>query len=183
MDIVTAQRGNDILSKKDDDDSDDNCSLMITSISGESVETKSFECGNSNSSEITLCMSMDDLPNSSNHISSSHVLSSTTASNSNRPMLSNNNQKVPSATLTSKSSPDVLVAAPGPSCAPSTNENISKKTTTNTKCTRADPMSRLVLKLEQTIDDRDKWKNKHDVLEKKYEALENASMSMLYSDD
>jgi hypothetical protein len=179
LNIITAQRENEIISKINDDN-DDDPPLMITSVSTESIQTKSFEYGNSNNSEITKSgMYIDDLTNNSNLLSSSHVLSPTTAPIPNRSLLTNHSQNAPLVTSSLKSSIEILTTSPRSPHVSSINGN-ALKTTTNSQCDRMDQMSRMVVKLEQMTDDRDKWKDKYESLEKKYLALENASMCELY---
>jgi len=177
LDIINHQRNNKIKSDSDDDSNDS--SLLITTTPAIPKLKEIDQNKNTNTlQETDSCISFDI----SQDESSSNLLPSKSSLNdkpSSSDLISINhvqNSKYVASSL--KSSIDITAAVPKRTPL-STNEILATTTSSNLQCNRLDVLSDLTVQLNDVTKDRDKWKAKCSLLEKKYFELENRSMCEL----
>jgi hypothetical protein len=176
LNIINDQRNNKMNS--DHDDSFDDIPLLITTIIPEPTQKEMNQNKKANIPEETdSCFSFDINQDESNTHSSFRTLSPKTKPPLPHLMLTNHSQDVTVAASSSTSSTDITAATSKPT--PSViNKNVVT-TTSNKKQNRMDTLSDLTVQLNAVTDERNKWKNKYEALEKQYSSLSNASMCKL----
>ncbi|CAF4396510.1 unnamed protein product [Rotaria sp. Silwood2] len=101
------------------------------------------------------------------------IFQKTKHSASNSLQLNNQNTTLAAASLTLTN--DITIASP--KSPPSVINANTSNTTANLQSGRIDPLSDLTHQLNKVTEDRDKWKNNYLELEKKYDELQNVSIS------